>query len=220
MTQENDPQDVSSKSEAKDPVYPSVDFAASAEAKIDEDPSLDAEITLHPAEEHGSQHEHSDSLVTVRLSEAHRHSLAEEARGSQDHTLGVVDAGLAEPGEKIRTEHTSTQDLKEGHKSITDPTEDPDHAPQSSHSTMAGTAVSTLDERSPTSSRASTAPSLSAPPGEEIDLLEVESQQRTSAPRSDSVHSRESDSSPLDWAELDKNEKQEQRDEGTDEVSI
>ena len=96
-------------------------------------------------------------------------------------------------------------------------TEKPAGTARSSSSTIDASNASKLDEQSQRSSRSSTAPSLPAPAGDSSNTLEAELEICTSPEKPASLHSQESDSAPLDWAELEKNEEAEKRDEGTDE---
>ena len=182
------------------------------------------------------QHEHSDSLVTIRLSDTHSKDLeqiedlkdaAVDTTNEQDSRsagkilqadsvplvasdnaatigateLGEVESAISSRVSRVRFDTEVLDNLKE----------DPDASRE-------GDGSEQLDEQKPGSSKLSSnlGPNDSAIDDDEV--LDSPLEQFAFKKRSQSTGSSSSESAHVDWAELDKNEEQEQRDEGTDEV--
>ena len=190
-------------------------------------------------EAHTTQYEHSDSLVTVRLSEQSKENEAPEVQDVNNtseklspipdthltsEVTGVDETVEHENGDSNLVETSETDSEQRQSKNVSPKEVSPDHLDQShgvarsSTSTIDAANTSKLDEQSQRSSMSSNTPSLPVAQEAEAETLEAELEQCQNAEKRESLHSRESDNAPLDWAELDKNEQLEQRDEGTDEV--
>ena len=182
------------------------------------------------------QHEHSDSLVTIRLSdthsgnvqqpddlEEHQGNAASESRVCHSDTrlheggpsLVPVDhaavSGAVEASEvkstipsrvsRVRFDTEELDNIKEGLDSLEERDSTAQHSEQTSRSSKLSSNASLVDSAI-----------------DDSDSLDSHLEQFAFKKRSQSSGSLSSDSTHVDWAELEKNEEQEQRDEGTDEV--
>ena len=179
-----------------------------------------------------SQHEHSGSMVTIRLSDNLK-STTENAtlRKSLEPT---VKEQLGDPDQDNQTQESS-KEVSEVVESPIDEVRTKSVIPDRLSKVRFEEEVEQLDHASepisegadhqPACSQISLPANEAVPQSEEVsDNLEqpnsvnLDAERNSTTIRSNSMGSSDSGSTQVDWAELDKNEEQEQRDEGTDEV--
>ena len=181
------------------------------------------------------QHEHSDSMVTIRLSE-HPEFRQISASGSgqipdkeEDEQVkhsNIASVEIAGPTEDDLPAENEEDLQEENYVTKPNPLHrasrvrfDMDEAIEED-SARDSIPVFQAEDEPIGRSQASSKSSFSQIAIEDADTLEAEMQNHASRVRSQSSGSSDSGSAQVDWAELDKNEEQERRDEATDEVDL
>ena len=184
------------------------------------------------------QHEHSDSLVTIRLSDAHSKDAQQEDTSKEDGNDIMIEAnprnsdaslqadsilsGDSDDDEAVASEIAEAREIKSAVaprvSRVRFNTEELESSKEESEAQDGSENTTHLDEQISPSSKLSSNLSLSDSPLEDGTIFDSQLKQAASETRSQSTGSSGSESIHVDWTELDKNEEQEQRDEGTDEV--
>ena len=213
-------------------------MAAAAEPPTEHTHSPQDSAEIHQLQLQGAenaQHEHSDSMVTIRLSDNPTPSTAPDGAVPSDKEeakdLGTpiadeetkpephdapVETNL-QPSEESQAVGKSVPALYRASRVRFDMEEAVEEEEGSARDSIP---ISQSEEEQPDRSHTSSKSSFSQIEVDDVDTLETEMRNHANRVRSQSSGSSDSGSAQVDWAELDKNEEQEQRDEASEEVCL
>ena len=201
------------------------------EQSSDTDPDISHAKFSNP---HTTQHDHSDSMVTIRLSSTQKANdiMASAEEQPEDYPVPNGEEVTLEFPDDVEMRRDSGQSIEDALSDTATEFEEAEMIALHRVSKVRFDMRSTNDElvhaddvdtMQPedvirTSSRISSQASFSPTIIEESNTLEAEMERHVARQRAQSDGSSDSGSGQVDWAELEKNEEQEKRDEGTDEV--